>query len=132
MCIWIPDADGIAMNDRSLGILYTNKRIDDFLNSKKVLGVSGIKGQGKTFLLKVKRANSEKSAVECFPKNSMVDQLDNSTKINPSLINYLEDYTIWVSIWKVAIAMTIINSELIEATDRNKLFERLPESCFKL
>lgn len=44
----------------------------------------------------------------CFSQNSMVDLLDSSLEINHSIYKYLEDYTKWVSIWKIAISMTII------------------------
>ena len=107
MCVWIEDADAIEMTDKSLKVVYQNERVGRFINSSKMLGISGIKGQGKTFLLKVKR-NIASDAVLCFPQNSMVDQLDSSIQINPSISKYMEDYTKWVSLWKIAIAVTII------------------------
>ena len=72
MCVWIEDADGILMNEKALDIVYQNNRIREFLNSRKTLGISGIKGQGKTFLLKVKRSEAEKTDsienIECFSR----------------------------------------------------------------
>jgi hypothetical protein len=128
MCVWIEDADGIDMNEKSLEIVYQNERVKNFLNSRKVLGISGIKGQGKTFLLKVKRSKAEKSeSVECFPKNIMVDQLDSSIVIEPSIQKYMEDFTKWVAIWKIAISMTIIRSNVIGVKAKNNFINNSPE-----
>lgn len=128
MCVWIEDADGIRMNEKALDIVYQNNHIRDFLNSRRILGVSGIKGQGKTFLLKVKRSRAEKSdSIECFPRDFMVDQLDSALVINPSLKNYLKDYTKWVAIWKIAISATIISSELVSKTDQDKFISSMPD-----
>ena len=128
MCVWIDDADGITMNEKSLDIVYENERVKRFLNSKRTLGIAGIKGQGKTFLLKVKRAKAEKTeSVECFPKNLMVDQLDSSVTINSSIIRFMEDFTKWVSIWKIAISATIINSEIISSKEREHFLSKMPE-----
>ncbi|MGN0318605.1 MAG: hypothetical protein ACI4E1_11815 [Lachnospira sp.] len=55
MCVWIEDADAIEITDKSLNVVYQNERVGRFINSPKMLGISSIKGQGKTFLLKVKR-----------------------------------------------------------------------------
>lgn len=55
MCVWIEDADAIEITDKALKVVYQNERVGRFINSSKMLGISGIKGQGKTFLLKVKR-----------------------------------------------------------------------------
>lgn len=107
MCVWIEDADAIEITDKSLNVVYKNERVGRFINSTKMLGISGIKGQGKTFLLKVKR-NMAADTVLCFPQNSMVDQLDSSIQINSSISKYMEDYTKWVCLWKIAIAVTII------------------------
>lgn len=114
MCVWIEDADAIEMTDKSLEIVYQNARVNRFINSKKMLGISGIKGQGKTFLLKVKRNLAMQDDILCFPQNSMVDLLDSSLQINHSIFKYLEDYTKWVSIWKIAIAMTIIKYNIFD------------------
>lgn len=108
MCVWIEDADAIEITDKSLKVVYHNERVKRFINSSKMLGISGIKGQGKTFLLKVKRNMATTDNVLCFPQNSMVDQLDGSIQINSSISKYLEDYTKWVCLWKIAIAVTII------------------------
>ncbi len=108
MCVWIEDADAIEMSDKSLRVVYQNERVGRFINSSKMLGISGIKGQGKTFLLKVKRNAAIKDDILCFPQNSMVDQLDSSIQISSSISKYMEDYTKWVSLWKIAIAVTII------------------------
>lgn len=128
MCVWIEDADGILMNEKALDIVYQNNRIREFLNSRKTLGISGIKGQGKTFLLKVKRSEAEKTdSIECFPRDSMVDQLDSALVIHPSLRNFLKDYTRWVAIWKISISATIISSELFSVTDRDKFISSMPD-----
>lgn len=123
MCVWIEDADGIQMDDKSLGIVYENSLIKSFMNSStsKMLGISGIKGQGKTFLLKVKRSRAMKEGVLCFPQYSMVDQLDKSFIINKSNFKFLEDYTKWVSIWKIAIIMTLLKYKNCGFEKRNLL-----------
>lgn len=115
MCVWVEDADAIQMNEKALEIVYKNTRVRSFLYSSKMLGVSGIKGQGKTFLLKVKRSMAEKDeSVCCFPKDLMVDQLDNSTIINRSIFKFMDDFNNWVTIWKVAIALTIIKANMCD------------------
>lgn len=132
MCVWIEDADAIEMTDKSLKIVYQNERIKRFLNSTKMLGISGIKGQGKTFMLKVKRSLAmQDESVICFPKNYMVDQLDSSITINRSIFKYMEDFTKWVSLWKIAIAITIIKYTDFEY-DLKKLYETAPMGIQKL
>lgn len=112
MCVWVEDADEIEMNEKALDIVYRNNRVSNFLDSPKKLGILGIKGQGKTFLLKVKRSLAEKEdSIDCLPKNLMVDQIDNSIRLHRSLHRFMEDFNNWVSLWKVAIALTIIGYE---------------------
>lgn len=114
MCVWIEDADAMQLNDKSLDIVYHNLLTKSFVNNNNSLGIAGIKGQGKTFLLKVKRKksqlylDSDYSKILCFPKDNMVDQLDSSLCINPQLITYLQEFPNWVAIWKVAISITIL------------------------
>lgn len=128
MCVWIEDADAIALNEKSLEIVYENDRVRTFLNSNKVLGISGIKGEGKTFLLKVKRAEAEKEeSINCFPKNLMVDQLDSSIRLTSSINKYMEDYNNWVSLWKIALSLTVIKSDVVDENTRNSVLENSPE-----
>lgn len=130
MCVWIEDADAIEITDKSLKVVYKNERVERFINSSKMLGISGIKGQGKTFLLKVKR-NMAADTVLCFPQNSMVDQLDSSIQINSSISKYMEDYTKWVCLWKIAIAVTIIKYSDFKF-DLEKLYREAPKGIQEL
>ena len=113
MCIWIEDADAIEMKSTAYETVYKNERVHEFLYNKNMLGIAGIKGQGKTFLIKVKRklSQSDDNSIVCFPKDRMVDTSDNSLRINQSLYKLLNDFNQWVYIWKIAIALTIIKSE---------------------
>lgn len=130
MCVWTEDADVIRFGEKSLKIVYKNQVIKDFLKSNRIFGISGTKGQGKTFLLKVKRSifqgktedeEDGESCITCFPMNMMTDTLDsaittsglnnNSFIINKSLNSFLKDYKVWVQMWKVSIAVTIIASK---------------------
>lgn len=130
MCVWIEDADAIEITDKSLNVVYQNERVGRFINSSKMLGISGIKGQGKTFLLKVKR-NKAADTVLCFPQNSMVDQLDSSIQINSSISKYMEDYTKWVCLWKIAIAVTIIKHSDFKF-DLEKIHREAPKGIQEL
>lgn len=133
MCVWIEDADAIELNEKSLDIVYQNERVHNFLNSSKNLGISGIKGQGKTFLLKVKRSTAEKiESIDCFPKNLMVDQLDSSIRLDKSINKYMEDYNNWVSLWKIAISITIIKSEVVDNKTEKSVIDNSPEVIKKL
>ena len=49
MCVWTEDADVIRFGEKSLNIVYKNQVIKDFLGSNRIFGISGTKGQGKTF-----------------------------------------------------------------------------------
>lgn len=127
MRVWIEDADAITLNEKSLDIVYQNNIINNFLNSNKILGVSGIKGQGKTFLLKVKRSFAEKDdSIYCFPQNLMVDQLDSSIRLSNSVLKYMNDYNNWVSLWKIALAVTIIKSDIIDSETQQKVIDDSP------
>lgn len=129
MCVWTEDADVIRFGEKSLKIVYQNQAIKDFLKSNRRLGISGTKGQGKTFLLKVKRSyfqgkteeGDTNSYITCFPIDTMTDTLDsavttpslnnNTFIINKSLSTFLRDYKVWVQMWKLSIAVTIITSK---------------------
>jgi hypothetical protein len=109
MCVWVEDADKLEINSKELDIIFENKIISAYLNGKSSLGLAGIKGQGKTFLIKVKRKKvGQDQSVLCLPKNAMLDVLDSALVIDKSLNNYLIDYSVWVNIWKFAICGTII------------------------
>jgi len=124
VCVWREDADSIRFGEKSLDIIYQNQIIRDYLKSNRRLGIAGTKGQGKTFLLKAKRAmvqgDNSSTPIVCFPKDEMVDTLDSSISItgvasseftiNKSLTNCLKDFGLWVQIWKLSIAITIIGS----------------------
>ena len=118
MCVWIEDADAIDMESKALNMVYINTRVKSFLNGKNTLGIAGVKGQGKTFLLKVKRKKAQgsnkscqKQSIVCLPRNKMVDTIDSSLIINKQLYKFFNDYNNWVKAWKLSFAITIINSE---------------------
>ena len=55
MCVWIEDADVLSADSESLKIVFRNAIVDQYLSPKNErLGIAAIKGQGKTFLIKVK------------------------------------------------------------------------------
>lgn len=115
MCVWVEDADKLELDSKELGIVFENRMVSTFLNGKSTLGLAGIKGQGKTFLIKVKRKRvSEDPSVICVPKDSMVDVIDSSINIDRSLDNYLIDYNVWCNLWKFAICGAIINHPRID------------------
>lgn len=110
MCVWVEDADGLNVNSKELNIVYYNKIVRNYF--KECLGLAGVKGQGKTFLIKVKRKNIESdSSVVCFPRSQMVDTIDSSFAIDKSLFNYLCDYNVWVNLWKFSICGSILTSK---------------------
>ena len=115
--IWLEDADAIKIGDDIKSMLFLNVRIKDYLSSNRILGIAGTKGQGKTFLIKTKRNFFQKlrnyendSSITCFPKDNMVDTLDSAIRPHRSIRKKLDDYDVWVSLWKYSIAMTIIKS----------------------
>ena len=124
MCIWVEDADRLNIDSRELNIVYSNRVIDSYLNGNNSLGLAGIKGQGKTFLIKVKRKSIEdKGSGICLPFSKMVDTVDSSFSIDRSLFRYLKDYSVWVDLWKFAICGSILSND--------KTFINLPLSKLK-
>ena len=92
MCVWVEDADKLDFDSTGLSVVYKNKTVTSAL-SESHLGIAGIKGQGKTFLIKVKRKKFENNpSILCLPKSKMVDTIDSSICINSSLIGILKDY----------------------------------------
>lgn len=124
MCVWVEDADNLEINSSELGVLYTNRTIDEYLQSTegKKLGIAGVKGQGKTFLIKVKRKKIAKDAsIICLPHDRMVDSIDSSFYIDESLYNYLVDYNVWVNLWKYAICVTLLQHSEIDTPTIDQL-----------
>lgn len=112
MCVWVNDADKLEFDSRELNIVYSNNIIQNFLNSNSSLGLAGVKGQGKTFLLKVKRKICiDKKDITCLPDGKMVDTIDSSIHIDDSMHKYLSNYDSWVDLWKFSIAAAIITSK---------------------
>ncbi len=110
--VWIIDADGIESIEEGLTNLLKTKPVNEFLDDDKKLGIAARKGFGKTFLLKVKRDNMQgKSGVICIPSNSMVDVIC-TAKFNESVVKYFDDYTNWVFLWQVSVALSVINTLL--------------------
>lgn len=111
MCVWVEDADKLEFNSKELNVVFMNRAIRSYLHGSSSLGLAGIKGQGKTFLIKVKRNSLEKNdSVMCLPNRRMVDSIDSSFKIDRSLYSYLVDYNVWVDMWKFSICGAIITS----------------------
>lgn len=113
MCVWVEDADVLKEDSRELNIVYETRSIKSFLSTKNMIfGIAGIKGQGKTFILKVKQKRiSEDDSIVCIPKGRMLDSLDSSSlNINQGLIGFLKDYNIWVNIWKCSIAIAVLSA----------------------
>lgn len=106
MCKWIVDADQIQLDDYNVSVLYRTLTVNSFLDNPHMLGIEGPKGLGKTFLLKSKRMINQNRGVHCMPKDTMCDILDKVT-LNESMAKYLEDYAIWVDLWKLSICISI-------------------------
>lgn len=122
MCVWVEDADSLTLTSDSLNVVFSNRIISTYLKGN-VLGLSGIKGQGKTFLIKVKRKKlaSERSLL-CLPKDRMVDVIDESLDIDSTLFTYLTDYSPWVRIWKYAICFTLIKCKELSVNTKAFVF----------
>lgn len=119
MCVWVNDADKLEYDSKELGVVYENNIIQNFLNSSSSLGLAGVKGQGKTFLLKVKRKNCvEQKEMVCLPYGRMVDTVDSSLEIDDSMHKFLSDYNSWVNLWKFSIAAAIITCKELQNTYR--------------
>lgn len=105
------------------GVVYETLRIRSYMNSTKTRGISGIKGQGKTFLLKAKRKRIQArdgDSILMMPKDSvMIDTFDSDIRIDSGKHNYLSSYTNWVSLWKLAIMVTILQHPDIKTYSRH-------------
>lgn len=120
MCKWIVDADQIQMSDYDSSLLYQNDLVTSFVFNETKLGIEGPKGLGKTFLMKSKRMVSNGKGIFCIPQNAMCDILDKVT-FEESLSKYLEDYTNWVDLWKLAICISIHKSCLRSDSETESL-----------
>lgn len=130
MGVWTEDADQLTMDSKELNIIYKNRKIDLYLQTKShILGLAGVKGQGKTFLIKVKRKSiSIDLSTICLPYNKMVDTVDNSLTIDKSLRKYLCIYKNWVNIWKFTICATVLTAKDIrENINLDKLKDKTKE-----
>lgn len=122
MCVWIEDADSLSFGSEALDVVFENRIIRTYLRGS-VLGLSGIKGQGKTFLIKVKRKRVSKDrSLVCLPKNRIVDVIDDSFSIDTSLYTVLSDYAPWVSIWKYAICFSLIKCRDLSINTKTAMF----------
>lgn len=130
MCVWHPEADSIEFNSTALKILYRNNRVDSFLNSMRELGVSAIKGQGKTFLIKAKRfLLNQKGSLLLLQKDSvMIDGLSADINIRPRQKKFLSSYTNWLSLWKVAIVVTILQNPEVNGQYIAELLKKCSEA----
>lgn len=126
MCVWHTDADAIKGDCDQLQTVYQNRRITSFLSyNSSILGIVGIKGQGKTLLIKAKRmliSKKDKGTV-LLPKDAvMVDTLDSNIRITQRQKKFLSSYTNWLLLWKCAITITILR-----CSDIPNLFEKAEE-----
>lgn len=122
MCVWVEDADKLELNSKELNIVYKTEQIDRYLGSLTCLGLAGTKGQGKTFLIKVKRKLCEdKRGIICLPKGFLMDTIDSAINIDISLSKLLNSYENWVNIWKFSLASAIINNSM-ELLDDNSFY----------
>lgn len=64
MCIWHPAANSLRYDSKALDLVFRNKRVETYLDSYNMLGIAGIKGQGKTFLIKAKKRALQKLRME--------------------------------------------------------------------
>lgn len=109
MCRWIVDADQIQELDYKSDILYENDSVRQYLNEERKFAIISPKGYGKTFLLKAKRMKSQNSGVCCIPQDALCDILPSiNIGANSSI---MEDYSKWVSLWEVAIYISVIKYE---------------------
>ncbi len=109
MCKWIVDADLLQGSDFNKDLLYRTDVVDSFIMNDHKLGIKAPKGLGKTFLLKCKRMESQKSGVICLPRDSMLDIME---RIIPSdsMYRYLLDYANWVDLWQISICIALIKA----------------------
>lgn len=127
MCVWLPDADGIEMDSNALNILFSNNAIKSYLiRQSKIYGISGVKGQGKTFLIKAKRKtiqDTEDNSIICLPRDRMVSILDSSIVISSTTYKYLEDFSNWVSLWKASLVITLMQDKECKSYFKNINFD---------
>jgi hypothetical protein len=113
MCVWHPEADSLSFDSNALNIVFKNPAITSYLSSSRALGIAGIKGQGKTFLIKAKRKSLDSSYVSMPRDAVMIDTLDANIKLPTSKMKFLSSYTNWVVLWKASIIITIIQNPII-------------------
>lgn len=138
MCVWVEDADRLEVDSPELDIVYQNRFVLSFLNSQTCLGISAIKGLGKTFLLKVKRKRMEGLMSISLPRNKPVDTVGeiDLPSIDRSLHTAIHQYPFWEKVWKVAICVVIIkhvyNGDLAQAIDRPRSLSRPTLALFEI
>lgn len=126
MSIWVEDADVIQMETKKvLDLVCKNDSVTNALG-ENILGIAGIKGLGKTYLLKVKRKLSEDKSIKCIPFNRMCDTIDDSIAINQTLMSYLKSFEIWVKLWKLSIGIAILSDK-----DNRSIKERVKKRTAK-
>ena len=123
MSIWVQDADAISsLSEEVLNLVCINKCVKEALSSDR-LGISGIKGLGKTYLLKVKRRKLESTSADCLPLYRLCDIVDDTIDINYELDSYLKSIDAWTKLWKFSIGIAILS------TDSNKSIRK--QICIK-
>lgn len=126
--VWIAHADMIDFQDDQIQkFLYTNKVIDDFLSANQSMGVSATKGMGKTFLIKMKRFQMQKTkdkSVMLLPLDRMVD-VSAPIYLNKGQLSLLSSYDNWVDLWISIVSIYLLSlnnfSYILSDIDLEKL-----------
>jgi len=109
---FVVDADSLKFDDNFSAYFYKNHIVDTFLISNDIHCVASPKGIGKTLLLKAKRkACQEISGMNCLPENEMLDVIPKII-INKNLVNKLNNYHVWVDLWEICIALSVLKYQI--------------------
>lgn len=115
---WIVDADGIDINQTGTfrnALFHENTAINGFLeiDSKKTI-VAAPKGNGKTLLLKAKRATLPPD-YQLLPRDLLLDKASGVPNVSPKLHSVLSQPEHWKSLWLIAMSISILKDKLDRA-----------------
>ena len=127
--IWLPDAELADGTQTRFNSFTLTKEIEKYLkdNGSHLLGISSVKGIGKTFLLQVKRVKSSRKyfCLPSCPKPSVENNwatervsFDSYSKLKTS-----DTYNDLVILWKFAIKCYLINTFLDSHNENDKLLK---------
>ncbi|WP_162653324.1 hypothetical protein [Lentilitoribacter sp. Alg239-R112] len=130
---WIVDADGIDIDQTGRfrnALFHENTAIDSFLelDSKRTI-IAAPKGNGKTLLLKAKRANLPPE-YSFLPRNLLVDKATGVPNLSTKLTSLLSQPEHWKSLWLIAISIAIIKDKY-EETELESLSDQIKSSDVK-